>query len=366
MTTPTTNTIIPAAGIDVGFFATKFTCGRSAGAGTGTGEGRLGAIVTDQFPSLSPRQISMDLKLPNVDAVDAVEIEIEPNVSHLVGKDIVKLTHGFGTTAVTADYSRSTGYKALFRGALHSIARANAVKGDMTIETVVAGLPLSTVLTHAAELRDFMQQPHVMQHPADKDRQITVTIKNAMVMGQPQGALMSYQVAKGRLDRSATTLVLDMGGGTFDWYVAVGVTPNPQRCGAAPIGALACATAVCNKIDPNYKNSAQIMSRVDYALRTNAESFTVAGTTHMLDQYQPVVRGVMADAIEQMRKSVGNLQEMDAILFTGGAAPMLFEVCKDALPALKNIMILDKDPVTSNVRGFHVWAEQFNTPKKGR
>jgi plasmid segregation protein ParM len=283
-----------------------------------------------------------------------------------VGKDIEKLTHGFGTTGVTADYSQSTGYKALFRGALHSIARANAVKGDLTIETLVAGLPLSTIHTHSAALREFIQQPHKMPQPADKDRELTVVIKNAMVMGQPQGALMSYQVAKGRIDRTATTLVLDMGGGTFDWYLATGATPNPQRCGAAPIGALACTTAVCNKIDPNFKNSALIMGRVDYALRTNAESFTVSGSTYELSQYQPVVRGVLADAIEQMRKSVGNLQEMDAILFTGGAAPMLFEVCKDALPAFKDIMALDKDPVTSNVRGFHVWAEQLNTAKKGR
>ncbi|MDO9100042.1 MAG: ParM/StbA family protein [Caldisericota bacterium] len=360
MSATLSDTVISAAGIDVGFFATKFTCYRSAGAG------KIGAIVADQFPSLAPRQAGLDIKLPNTDTVDAVEIEIEPNVSHLVGKDIDKLTHGFGTTAVTSDYSRSTAYKALFRGALHAIARANAVKGNMTIETLVAGLPLSSIHTHAAELREFMCREHRMPHPADKDRVLTVDIRNALVMGQPQGALMTYQVSKGKIDRSATTLVLDMGGGTFDWYVAVGTTPNPQRCGAAPIGALACATAICNKIDPNYKNSAQIMGRVDYALRTNAEAFKVSSTTHKLSQYRPVVRGVLTDAIEQMRKSVGNLQEMDAILFTGGAAPMLYEVCKEVLPAFKEVMVLDQEPVTSNVRGFHVWAEQFNAAKKGR
>lgn len=354
------STTIAAAGIDVGFFATKFTCGRT------TQQGHLGGIVTDQFPSLAPRQTGMNITLANVDAPDAVEIEIEPNVSHLVGKDIEKLTHGFGTTAVTSDYSRGTAYKALFRGALHAIARANAVKGNLTIDTVVAGLPLSSVNTHSAALREFMREPHTMPHPADKNRKLTVVIKNAVVMGQPQGALMSYQVAKGRIDRSATTLVLDMGGGTFDWYVTTGVVPNPQRCGAAPIGALACTTAVCNRIDPNFKNSALIMGRVDLALRTNAAAVTVAGKTYELAQYQPVVRGVLADGIEQMRKSVGNLQEMDIILFTGGAAPMLYEACKDVLEPFQDIMVLDKDPVTSNVRGFHVLAEQINTAKKGR
>jgi PRTRC genetic system protein D len=354
------DTVLAAAGIDVGFFATKFTCYRQSS------HGKPGAIVADQFPSLAPRQSGMEVALPNTDKADAVEIEIEPNVSHLVGKDIEKLTHGFGTTAVTPDYSRQTAYKALFRGALHAIARANAVKGNLTIETVAAGLPLSSVHTHAKELQEFMRLPHTMPHPADQERELTVVINNPLVLGQPQGALMTYHVAKGRVDRSAVTLVLDMGGGTFDWYVAVGNTPTPQRCGAAPIGALACATAVCNKIDPNFKNSPLIMGRVDAALRTNAATFTVSGTSYEMKNYQSVVRGVLADAIQQMRKSVGNLQEMDAILFTGGAAPMLYSVCHDVLPGLKGVMVLDDDPVTSNVRGFHVWAEQFNAARKVR
>ena len=354
------DTVLAAAGIDVGFFATKFTCYRQSS------PGKAGAIVADQFPSLAPRQAGMSIPLPNTDKPDAVEIEIEPNVSHLVGKDIDKLSHGFGSTAVTSDYSRGTAYKALFRGALHAIARANAVKGNLTIETVVAGLPLSSIHTHAKELQEFMRTPHTMPHPADHERALTVVIKNALVLGQPQGALMNYHVAKGKVDRSMVTLVLDMGGGTFDWYAAIGNTPNPQRCGAAPIGALACATAVCNRIDPNFKNSPLIMGRVDAALRTGAATFTVSGTTYEMKQYQPVVRGVLADAIQQMRKSVGNLQEMDAILFTGGAAPMLYAVCQDVLPEFKEVMMLDHDPVTSNVRGFHVWAEQFNATKKVR
>jgi len=110
------DTVLAAAGIDVGFFATKFTCYRQSS------PGKAGAIVADQFPSLAPRQAGMSIPLPNTDKPDAVEIEIEPNVSHLVGKDIDKLSHGFGSTAVTSDYSRGTAYKALFRGALHAIA----------------------------------------------------------------------------------------------------------------------------------------------------------------------------------------------------------------------------------------------------
>ncbi len=69
------DTVLAAAGIDVGFFATKFTCYRQSS------PGKAGAIVADQFPSIAPRQTGMSIALPNTDKADLVEIEIEPNVS---------------------------------------------------------------------------------------------------------------------------------------------------------------------------------------------------------------------------------------------------------------------------------------------
>jgi plasmid segregation protein ParM len=351
-------TTLDALGVDVGFFETKFTCHRAHGRHGGT-------IVAEQFPSLAPRDKGIDLTLPNIQKADIVKIEVEPGVAHLVGKDVEIAVHGFGTKAVTPDYSRGTAYKALFLGALHSIARANAVRGEeMHVETLVGGLPLSSIRTHSRELREFMQQSHTVPHPADKERSLRVIVRNALVMAQPQGALQSHHSRNGSVDREATTLVLDMGGGTFDWFVAKGNSANLNLCGAAPIGALACATAICDQVDPEFKHSALIMARVDQALRTGAESFRVSSTSYRMSQYGKVVRGVLHDAIEQMSKSVGNLRDMDAILFTGGAAGLLYEACKDEFPAFTGAMTLDGDPVTSNVRGFHLWAEHYNLVRK--
>lgn len=351
------DTCLDAAGIDVGFFATKFTCHR-------TPSRKEGSLITDQFPSLAPRDRGTELNFPSRQVLDAVRIVVD-DVVHIVGKDVESYLHGFGTKAVTSDYSRSTAYKALFMGALHNIARANAVRGDaMIVKTLVGGLPLSSIGTHRDELRHFMQQTHYVPHPADRSRTLAVTVKTAAVMAQPQGALMSHHVRAGRVDPSVRTLVLDMGGGTFDWYVATGIKSNLVLCGAAPFGALACATAVCDQIDRDYRNSPQIMARVDQALRTNAESFQVSATTYHMSQYRPIVRGVLQDALEQMVKTVGNLREMDQILFTGGAASMLHRVCKDAYPRFEGAMKLDPDPVTANVRGFHLWAEEYNLQKR--
>lgn len=351
------DTDLDALGVDVGFFATKFTCHRS--------NGKAGPIVAEQFPSLAPRDKGTELTLPHVQKIDVVRIEVEPGVAHLVGKDVGHVVHGYGTKAVTVDYSRSTAYKALFMGALHNIARANAVRGDvMRIETLVGGLPLSSVRTHSAELRDFMRGEHKIPHPADKERILTVDIRTAMVMAQPQGALQSHYARQGSVDREATTLVLDMGGGTFDWFVAKGMSANLNLCGAAPIGALACVTAICDAIDPEFKHSAQTMERIDHALRTGTDTFKVSGTSYRISAYANIVQGVLGDAIEQMTKSVGNLRDMDTILFTGGAGKLLFNAFKQKHPALEKAMALDDEPVMSNVRGFHMWAESWNQARK--
>ncbi len=87
------NTTIAAAN-DLGFSATKLSYGRPA-------QGRrLGAIVADQFSSLAPRQSGVNITLPFVNVVAAVEIEVGPNFTHLAGKGIDKPTHGICTTAV--------------------------------------------------------------------------------------------------------------------------------------------------------------------------------------------------------------------------------------------------------------------------
>ena len=46
MSAPTTNTIIPAAGIGVGFFAEEFTCGRQLSPGKDPGTSKVqGSLV---------------------------------------------------------------------------------------------------------------------------------------------------------------------------------------------------------------------------------------------------------------------------------------------------------------------------------
>lgn len=343
-------TTISALGIDIGFFSTKYTTQPRGDHGS--------KITVHQFPSLAPRISGSTRNLPGVDQLDGVVIEVEPGVRHFIGKDVYHTLKTSGTRAVTPDYSFTSDYKALFLAALFHVARDLTTSNNLVIETLVTGLPLSTVYTHSQALKTLISGNHTIPNPMDTSTSITVNVRNAMVIAQPQGALIARgfgAVANSRADFN--TLVLDMGGGTFDWFVAKGVRPNRTLCSAVAIGALACAAAICDEIKPDLKDNPEIMGRVDRALRESAETMTISGVTYQMCKFTSVVRRVLDDAIEQMRKSVGSLDGIDQILVTGGGAKLMFKALADALPQYKHLLEMDSEPIGSNVRGFHILAE---------
>lgn len=342
MSTPSTH--LPAIAIDVGFFSVKYT--------TGLRERRNGAIHVEMFPSVAPRVSATMLDAYAADALDGLVIEVEPGVRHFVGKDAPNLMGTSGARAVTSGYCLSSDYKALFLGALYQVAKEHSAGDELVIDTLVAGLPLSTVYTHATQLQSILQGTHTVPNPAGGDRVTKVKVEHALVIAQPHGALIAHGVDKageGELIR----LVLDMGGGTFDWFVAKGIKPNRSLCGAAPIGALACAAAVCDEIKIGLKDNPEIMARVDRALREQAKTVTISGVKHEMAQYDQIVNRVLQDGIEQMSKSVGSLDGMDKILVTGGGAQLLLNTLRRSLPQYKDLVEVDAEPIASNVRGFH-------------
>ena len=94
-------------------------------------------------------------------------------------------------------------------------------------------------------------------------------------------------------------------------------------------------------------------------MRTGAQTVTISGVAHNMADYAPTVKGVLIDALRQMRKSAGNIAEMDTILFTGGGARLLYAVAQEQLAQFKQVFAIDQDAVVSNVRGFHFWAEHL-------
>jgi plasmid segregation protein ParM len=353
MNTPAPTTRLRAIGVDVGFFSTKFTTGRIT-----DGTSRA-AIPTDQFPSVAPFQ-HVEANGPAAAVPgEGVRLTVD-GVAHYVGRDTLLEAGAYGMTGFAEDYSTTTAYKALFRGALFMIARSNAVVGDLEIEMLVAGLPMASYDRYRSRLEAFILEPHELPHPAVRGARLRVQVLRTRVLGQPQGALVNHQLSTGLKFRPGQlNLVLDLGGGSFDWFVAQEARGSRSRSGSAPIGALACAGAVCARIREGYQHSPMIMSRVDEALRNGARSVSISGVSHRLGGHAPTVRAILKTALDQMRRSVGKLDEMDVILFTGGGARLLHSVAQEQLTDHRNVFAFDQDTVVSNVRGFHFWAEHL-------
>lgn len=341
---------IDALAVDVGFFSTKFSLGCA--------QAPTPVIQVDQFPSQAARVNGGLHNLPFSERPDGALIDVD-GVNYFVGKSVFNMVNTHGSRAVTADYSKGATYKALFRGALYYVARHFGATSQLVIKRLVVGLPVSTIYTHANELRAMVEGDHVVPAP-DGHGKIVVSVKVALVIAQPQGALVNAGLKRFDPNGRENVLVLDMGGGTFDWFVCQGMLPNHPRCGAAPIGMLACATAVCDNINPELKNDPQIIARVDAALRTEQPTVRITGRNEELAPHLPAVTAVLNDAVQQMLKSVGSMHNIDTILVTGGGAGLLVKEVKRSLPAYAHMVRVDADPVTSNVRGFHIIAELLN------
>lgn len=316
--------VVPSMGIDVGFFSTKYSLGRASGRNGGN-----------------------------------ILVEAEPGVFHHVGKDVFDTVSSTASRAVVPDFSMSSAYKALFLGALYYAARHFGGTGPLLIQELAVGLPLSTIYTHADALQTMAQGAHAIPCPGAKDRTLTVEVEKATVVAQPHGALISHVVHRhgSGLSTEGKTLVLDMGGGTFDWFVSRGIVPNYQRCGAVAIGTLACATAVCKSIKAGLQDDPEIVARVDKALRDNPDTVRIAGRDHKLDTHWPSVEAILKDAIEQMVESVGSLDNVETILLTDGGASLLERVARPALRDYAHMIQIDAEPIASDVRGFHAIAE---------
>lgn len=95
-------TTLPAIGVDVGFYSTKFTTGRR--------DKSIRAVAVMQFPSVAPR-ISGSMKaITAADQLSGVMVDVEPGALHFVGADVYQVAPTTGARAVTSDYSLSSDY----------------------------------------------------------------------------------------------------------------------------------------------------------------------------------------------------------------------------------------------------------------
>lgn len=346
--------VLPNIGIDVGFFATKFSTGRA------TSLGSLGSTIgTDSFPSIPVHTDSLT-QLAGAGRLDGVTIAVGQS-SYFVGKSAANLIGPEGIIRSGSDeYCKTDGYAALFKGALWHIARHHQVTRSLVIEHLVVGLPLSTINLFDLHVEELCGGTHELPAPHDASQKITVDIKQVLVVAQPLGAVINFieTQPKAIVQPDHHALVLDMGGGTFDWFVCTGdFEPSYKLCGATNIGTLNCTSAICRKIKPAFGSSPIALERVDKALRTDAESFVIGGEIYKTSEYWPLAATQLTSSFQQMRTKVGDLGAIDHVILSGGGATLLQRTLRELAPDLTSRLKMDPDPVFGNVKGFHRLSE---------
>lgn len=353
-----TTVTLPVAAVDVGYFSTKYTSGRAQ-------EGAVSMIRTGSIPSICPRVAGEATATAGMSALSGVVVTVN-GVPHFVGPDASLRSSGREARAVLDDYARSDAYKALFLGALAYICRdalpPNSEVTTVEIRRLVVGLPLNTLMDQRDALREMVEGTHnVPPLPYGKEP-LKVVVRSCTVVAQPQGAMVSHGAASGDAQNlfKQNILVLDIGGGTFDWYLSHGKKALIERCGAYPKGMLECAFAVCDSIDKSLRDDPIIVSRVDEALRENTETVMISGWPVNIAMHRGTVNAILRECLSRMLDSVKSLKSVDLILFAGGGGQRMLEVMSAMQPNRVGSMKVVKDPVFSNVRGFHLLGELLN------
>lgn len=348
--------IVPVAAVDIGYFATKYTLGRNT-----TGKS---VVLCDSFPSIAPRVQKTLSRTLGADPLEGVSIGID-GVDYFVGPDASMRSTGRDARIVLEQYSTSSEYRALFLGTLYYIAK-HALEGrrnvnTLEIQTLVSGLPLNTIDQYSQNVRTMMKGAFELPALPGHDEPLKVIVKRCEVVAQPQGALVCHAAESQNPETMKNNnLVLDMGGGTFDWFLCYGAKPVHDRSGAYPKGMLSCAFHVCDQIREGLRNDPIIVSRVDEAVRQDSRTVKISGKDLPIEQYRAGVEAILQECLNRMLETVANLDSVDQILVTGGGGERLYKAMLELMPSRVDMIHVDPDPVFSNVRGFYYLGELIN------
>lgn len=200
--------------IDVGFGVTKYI--RRA-----DGE----QIDCAMFPSLS--QFDMSDYTEGDSFGQRFQVASVPQGPHFhtVGPDVEMVMDAYRPINARDNYPDSAAYAAYLRGALYFM--------DVdVIDLLVLGLPVADLTDKRKGLVRLAEGEHRVGGVR------TVLVKRALVVAQPQGALVTYASQAGVMERlqQQENLVIDAGTRTFDWVVSRGLRLQTKRSHSANAG----------------------------------------------------------------------------------------------------------------------------------
>lgn len=322
--------------VDVGFGNTKYV--------TGVGGGKVGDIRCASFPSRaypSPRDPAKTL---GADGRKTVAIPIN-GLFYEVGPDVMLAADAFRATQIHGDYTDTPQYLALARGAL----RMMKVE---TIDLLVVGLPVAAFAAKKGALEKLMTGRH------DVGGGKVVTVRKALAMAQPNGALIDYATQNDKVEamEHEQSLVIDPGSRTFDWLVARGMKLSHKQSHSVDRGVSNILQLIADDVSQEIGMPYTNLDGIDLALRAG-KGLTVYQRTYNIARMKPMVEIIAKEAVAAMVHRIGESYNVQHVILVGGGAFLFKKAVKEAFATHQILEV--KDPMFANVRGYQIAGTNY-------
>jgi plasmid segregation protein ParM len=300
-----------------------------------------------------------------------VVIEVD-NLAFLVGPAALGQLKSNAPKSAQDGYSRSREYRALMLGALSFVLQRSGAKDgqDVDIMCLSLGLPLTTYYAERGSLRTAWIGDFAVPVENGTAR---LKICDVSVHAQPLGALLLHAeqslAIEDKEERQRAvdalnemhTLVLDVGGGTLDYITtAGGVKINGERSGANTNAMDKCTRAVAQRYAgarlANWLENPHILSRISEGIAKGGTLNLPGGQRVERHEYWQLVEELARNGLDEALNQVGDIFDIELVLLVGGGGSIYAEEFKARFPDMKERVRVERDPLYTNVRGFHIVA----------
>ena len=326
--------------VDVGFGNTKYVTGCSAD-----------GIRCASFPSVaypSARDLS---NAPTTERRKTVAVPID-GLFYEVGPEVNLAADTFRATQMHDRYTDTPEYAALLRGAL------SLMKLDY-IDLLVVGLPVAAFAAKKGALEKAMFGIHEVGGGR------AVTVRQALAVAQPQGALVYYASLHQKIQTIANeqSLIIDPGARTFDWLVTRGMRLVQKKSHSINRGMFDIAQAIASEISEDIGTPYRDFDAIDLALRTGKNP-VIYQKTYDISRLMPIAQTIARQAVSSMMQWIDASYSFQNIILVGGGAFLFKKAVKQAFP--KHTIHEVKDPMYANVKGFQIAGTNYAESASGK
>jgi len=180
-----------------------------------------------------------------------------------------------------------------------------------------------------------------------------VTVRKALAVAQPQGALVHYASLHQKLQaiENEQSLVIDPGARTFDWIVTKGMRLVQKKSHSVNRGMFDVLQAIATEISDDIGTPYRDFDAIDAALRTG-KSPIIYQKPYDISRLMPIAQTIAQQAVSSMMQWIEAAYNFQNIILVGGGAFLFKKAVRDAFPRHKIHEI--KDPIYANVKGFQI------------